>query len=106
MIRAVEINMNIQNTPEMARMLNNANQARPDITAQQFTDRLDKQTKLQQEQVQKTEEATKNDVNPDRRGDGGGYQGNKKKPPAKKTLAKPAKPANRGDGESMFNILV
>ena len=103
MLRPVDMNLSIQHAADAARASTNQAAARPEVAQQQFTDRLEKQVKMQEKQVQNANEAEKNDVNPDRKGFGGGYQPNKKKQGQKKTEAKPAK---KFHGESMYDIRI
>ena len=104
-MRLIDMNLNIQHASDMARLGASDSQGRPEVAAQQFAQRLEKQAKQQQEQVNKTNETEKNDVNADRQGHGGGYQGNKhrakKKPePEKRTMVR------SNNGESLFDIRV
>jgi len=80
-----------------------AQAARPEVASQMFADRLEKQTRLQEQQVTQAAEAEKGGVNPDRQGHGGGYQP-KKKPMQKK--AEPSKPAAKAPGESLYDIKI
>jgi hypothetical protein len=97
--------MTIQGSAEAHRAgQQGALQGRPEVAGQMFADRLEKQVKQQMEQVQTTEQADKQDVNPDRRGHGGGYnpQRKGKKPESKqKPLGKPS-----NTGESLFDMKV
>jgi len=72
MLRPIDLTITIQNSADAQRANAGNNQGRPEIAAQQFTDRMEKQTKLQEQQVIKSNESEKNDVNPDRKGHGGG----------------------------------
>jgi len=104
MVRPVDISLNIQHAADMARLAGNNQQVRTDLAAQQFAERLEKQTRQQQEQVIRQEEAQKTDVNPDGKGHSG-YAAKKKAPAKKKPGAKSA-PMARTSGESMFDIRV
>jgi len=107
MIRPIDLNLNIQHAADAARVGTNQNQGRPEVAAQQFADRLEKQTKEQNEQVQRQEPTDKANVNPDDKGHGGYAQ--KKKPAKKKTEEKkkaPARAIMRTTGESMFDIRI
>ena len=104
-MRLIDMNLNIQHATDMARLGASDSQGRPEVAAQQFAQRLEKQAKQQQEQVQKNNEAEKSDVNPERQGYGGGYQGNRKG--VKKKAATAKKPtATNGNGENMFDIRI
>ncbi|MCL2203221.1 MAG: hypothetical protein FWB88_04720 [Defluviitaleaceae bacterium] len=104
MVRPIDISLNIQHAADMARAGSTQNQGRPEVTMQEFANRLEKQAREQQEQVQKSEHTEKNDVNPERQGYGGGYTAKrnaaKKKPEAKK------KSPQAVVGESLFDIRV
>ena len=103
MIRPVDINLNIQHAPDMARLALTEQQTRPELAAQQFADRLEKQARQQQEQIQKQDATDKANVNPDQKGQNA-YA--KRKPVKKKAEEKKKTPPRRTEGESMFNILV
>ena len=104
MIRPVDINLNIQHAPDMARLALTEQQTRPELAAQQFADRLEKQARQQQEQIQKQEATDKANVNPDQKGQN--KYNPKRKPVKKKPEEKKKTPPRRTEGESMFNILV
>ncbi|MCL2605033.1 MAG: hypothetical protein FWD90_11200 [Defluviitaleaceae bacterium] len=95
MIRPIDINLNIQHAPDVARMSATENQGRPEIAAQQHADRLEKQIRHQQEQVQRHDAAERPNVNPDHKGHGGGYNP-KRKPMQKKEEEKKKTPPKTG----------
>jgi len=104
MIRPLDIGITIQHAADAQRAAPNS-LGRPEVAQQQFADQIDKQVQRQQQQVIKGEQTEKGDVNPDRKGDGSGYQ--RRKPPNKKSklameAAKNAKPS----GESMYDIRI
>ncbi|MCL2199616.1 MAG: hypothetical protein FWB80_11910 [Defluviitaleaceae bacterium] len=104
MLRPVDMTLTIQATTDTTRAgTQGANAARPEVASQMFADRLEKQTKMQESQVVKSNESEKSDVNPDRQGHGGGYQPNRRNAP-KKEEPKKAKP--RFAGESLYDIKI
>ena len=104
MIRPIDLSINIQHAADAARVGTNQNQGRPEVAAQQFADRLEKQTRQQQEQVQRQEPTDRANVNPDGKGHGG--YANQKKPMKKKPENKKPAEKMRTTGESMFDIRV
>jgi hypothetical protein len=104
MVRPIDINLNIQHASDVARMVTTENQGRPEIAAQQYADRLEKQSRQQQEQVQRKDAADKSGVNPDRKGYGGGYAPKRKPVPKKETTQKTSAP--KKPGESMLDIRI
>ena len=106
MLRPVDMTLSIQGTTELHRAgTQGANAARPEVANQMFADRLEKQTRLQESQVVKSNESEKSDVQPDRQGHGGGYQPNRsKKKPEEAKKEKPKKVP--GTGESLYDIKI
>jgi len=104
MVRPVDINLNIQHAPEMSRMATTDNHARPELAAQHYAERLEKQARQQQEQVQRNEASDKNNINPDRKGHGGGY--NPKKKTVQKKEEEKKKPPQRRPGDSLVDIRI
>lgn len=100
MLRPIDMAITVQHAADAARA--GATQSRPEVAQQQFTERLDKQLKMQEQQVQQTNEADKNAVNADAKGHGGGYQP-KKKQGQKKEAAKTE--TKRHQGESLYDIM-
>ena len=103
MLRPIDMAITVQYAADAARASTNQTAARPEVAQQQFTERLEKQVKMQEKQVQNANEAEKNEVNPDRKGHGGGYQP-RKKPGQKKPEAKQSKP--KFHSESMYDIKI
>ncbi|MCL2048948.1 MAG: hypothetical protein FWG87_09490 [Defluviitaleaceae bacterium] len=101
MLRPIDVTITIQNSGDAGRV-GQTNAARPEIAAQMFADRLEKQVKQQEQQVAKTQNADNPDVDPDRQGHGGGY-----KPKHKRTKPeeKP-KPKPKATGESLYDIMI
>jgi hypothetical protein len=104
MVRPIDINLNIQHAPDMARMGATENQGRPEIAAQQYADRLERQARQQQEQVQRNDAADRSNVNPDRKGRGDGYSP-KRKPVQKKNEEK-KNPPKRMAGDNLIDIRI
>ncbi|MCL2456512.1 MAG: hypothetical protein FWD19_03065 [Defluviitaleaceae bacterium] len=102
MLRPIDMTLTIQNSGEAHRAGLNGAQTRPEITAQMFADRLEKQVRQQEQQVIKSPETEDVDVNPDRQGHGGGY---KPKHQRTKTEEKP-KPKSKSTGESLYDITI
>jgi len=100
MLRPIDMAITVQHAADVARSA--TNQARPEVAHQQFTDRLEKQVEMQKKQVQNSNEAEKNNVNPDQKGNGGGYQ------PRKKTDKKKPEAAKKQSfkSESMYDIMI
>ncbi|MDR0272531.1 MAG: hypothetical protein LBI27_04355 [Clostridiales bacterium] len=98
MLRPIDMTLSIQNSADSRAQ--GAQAARPEVANQMFADRLEKQVKLQEQQVNQSE---KSEVNPDRQGHGGGYQPNRK-PAQKKTEA--TKKSKGVIKESLYDIRV
>ena len=101
MLRPIDMAITVQHAADAARAGTNQAQGRPEVAQQQFTDRLEKQVKMQEKQVQSTNESENSNVNPDRQGHGGGYQPNKKKGQKKQETTRRNLPK-----ESMYDIRV
>jgi hypothetical protein len=106
MIRPIDINLNIQHAAEVVRVGTAESQGRPEIAAQHYADRLEKQARQQQEQVQRKDAADKNSVNPDGKGYGGFNQKRKPGPVKNRDGDKNKKPQPGAEGESRYNILI
>jgi len=105
MLRPIDMTITIQNAAEAQRAgAQDSQAARPEVASQMFADRLEKQAKLQEQQVAKTNEAEKNEVQPDREGQGGGY--NPRRKPAKKKSGLSEKSKARPVGESLYDIRI
>jgi len=100
----VNVNLNIQHTPEAVRFGSPSDQGRPEVAAQQQADRLEKQVQRQQEQIQRQEATDKTGVNPDRQGRGNEYQ--KQKSTKGKTQTKKKPQQNSPQSESLFDIRI
>ncbi|MCL1846177.1 MAG: hypothetical protein FWF77_09770 [Defluviitaleaceae bacterium] len=106
MLRPVDLTLTIQNAADAQRAGFQGTQAgRPEVASQMFADRLHKEVRQQEQQVGQTSLAEKADVNPDRQGDGKGYQPNRK-PPNKKTEQSKVRPTKMNVGESMYDIKI
>ncbi|MCL2216057.1 MAG: hypothetical protein FWB91_03445 [Defluviitaleaceae bacterium] len=104
MLRPIDMTLTIQHAADAHRAgSGDANAARPEVAGQMFADRLEKQAKLLEKQVNQTDQSEKKDVNPERQGHGGGYQPNRK--PKQKKASAPAN-QNKPIGESMYDIRV
>jgi len=103
MLRPIDLTMTIQHAAD-AQRVNTNTQGRPEVVAQQFADRMEKQSKLESSQVIKSNESEKSDVNPDREGHGGGYQPRKKRAPEKKSEASKSKASNVTESLYDFKI--
>ena len=104
MLRPIDMTLTIQHASDAHRAgTGDANAARPEVASQMFADRMEKQAKMQEKQVNQTNESQKNDVQPDRQGHGGGYQPNRK--PKKKATTTGAA-AKKPIGESLYDIRV
>ncbi|MCL2840399.1 MAG: hypothetical protein FWE05_06460 [Defluviitaleaceae bacterium] len=104
MLRPIDMTLTIQHAADAHRAgAGDANAARPEVASQMFADRLEKQAKMQEKQVNQKDEASKGDINPDRNGHGGGYNPNRKPRKRKPSItADQAKPT----GESMYDIMI
>jgi hypothetical protein len=105
MIRPIDISLNIQHAADAVRAGTAESQSRPEVAAQQYADRLEKQARLQEQQVHRKEASEKGNVNPDRKGHGGGYEP-KRKPAVKKGTDKGKAPLGKPTGESMLDIRI
>jgi len=104
MLRPIDMTISIQHAQEAHRAgTNDSGSARPEVASQMFADRLEKQTRMAEQQVQNSNQTEKNDLNPDRQGYGGGYTANRKR-------TKPKKGKFVGDKseikESMFDMKI
>jgi len=103
MLRPIDMSLTIQNAAEAQRAgAQGAQSARPAVAAAMYADRLEKQARMEEQQVIKATEAEKKDVNPDGKGHGGSYQPRGRKKPDEK--AKPVAPKKKPYGESLFDI--
>ena len=105
MLRPIDMTLTIQHAADAHRAgTSDSGAARPEVASQMFADRLEKQARLQEQQVQNANQSEQTDVNPDRQGHGKGYQPNRKKP------KRPEKKKYAGDKElireSMFDMRV
>lgn len=104
MLRPIDLTVTIQGAAEAQRAGMQGNQAgRPEVAGQMFAERLEKQVRQQEQQVAQANEADKPDVNPDRKGHGGGYQPNRKQKKTEPPKPKTSKPLL---GESMYDIKI
>ncbi|MCL2577422.1 MAG: hypothetical protein FWE27_05150 [Defluviitaleaceae bacterium] len=105
MLRPIDMTLTIQGTSEAVRAgAQGLQAARPEVASQMFADRLEKQVRMQEQQVNKTPETEKNDVNPDKEGHGGGYRPKRK--PVQKKPEKPKMENPKPSGESLYDIKV
>jgi hypothetical protein len=103
MMRPIDLTLTIQNSSEVVRAgAQGLQAARPEVASQMFADRLEKQVQQQQQQVNKSPESEKGDINPDRDAHGGGYQSKRKPSQKKSEKPKTTKPS----GESLYDIRV
>ncbi|MCL2398232.1 MAG: hypothetical protein FWC91_00635 [Defluviitaleaceae bacterium] len=100
-IRAVDLAMPIQRTPELNR--SNLGEQRPETQHQQFAERLSKEAAQQEKQVQQAPKGEEAQIQKDGRGNNGGYESrnHKKKEKKKQESAKDNKTSN-----SMFDITI
>jgi len=104
MLRPIDMTLTIQHAADAHRAgANDSNAARPEVAQQMFTDSLEKQLRAQEKQVIQSHEPEKGDVNPDRKGDGSGYNA-KRKPRQARQVKKTD--TQKTTGESMFDIMV
>lgn len=102
MLRPIDMTLTIQGSAEAVRA--GAQAARPEVAAAMFADRLEKQVRMQEQQVTQVSQADKNDINPDKEGHGGGYQPQRKT--SQKKSEKPKAGGNKPTGESLYDIRV
>jgi len=105
MLRPVDMALSVQNAADANRAgISESGSARSEVAAM-FADRLEKQTRLQEQQVQNSHASEKNEVNPDGRGHGGAYQPNRRR-----KAKRPEKGKFAGDRdmirESMYDIKI
>lgn len=104
MLRPVDMTLSLQATTDTTRAgTQGINAARTEVANQMFADRLEKQAKLEESQVVKSNESEKSDVNPDRQGHGGGYQSNRKN---QKKTEEPKKAKPKFNSESLYDIRI
>ena len=105
MLRPIDVTLTIQHAAEAVRAgSGDAHSGRPEVAQQIFADKLEKEIREQEKQAREVNQTEKNEVTPDRKGDGSGYQKNRKRP-EKKSLTKPEKHQNMS-GESMYDIRI
>jgi hypothetical protein len=105
MLRPIDMTLTIQGSAEAHRAgAQGAQAARPEVASQMFADRLEKQVKMQEQQVIQSNQSEKSDVQPDRQGHGGGYQPNRKNKRAEKAAAEKAK--KKLTSESLYDIKI
>ena len=99
-IRAVDLAMPVQRATEMTQ--NQRGESRPELQNQQFASRLNKETDIQQQQVQQTPRSEDAQIQKDGRGNAGGYEKNKGKKKKKENQIQ-KKPVVR---TSMFDVSI
>ena len=105
MLRPIDVTLTIKHAAEAVRGgSGDTHSGRPEVAQQMFADKLEKELREQEKQAREVTQAEKNEVTPDRKGDGSGYQRNRKRPD-KKSLTKPEKHQGLGS-ESMYDIKV
>ena len=105
MLRPVDVTLTIQHASEALRANSgDAHSGRPEVAQKMFAERLEKEIREREKQAREVGQTEKNEVNPDRKGDGTGYYKQAKKQ-SKKPLTKHEK-SREFSGESMFDIRV
>ena len=107
MLRPIDVTLTIQHAPDAQRANpNNSQSARPEVMQKMFAEKLEEELRQQEKQAREVDRSEKNEVHRDRKGDGTGYQGNRRRPQKKA-------PANANPGrlndlgrESMYDIKV
>ena len=105
MLRPIDMSITVQHAADAQRATSEGQGARPEIAHQQFADRLEKQARLQEQQVIKSNQSEKNDVNPDRQGFGGGYQP-RRKTKKQQEKEKASKSQSNRVTESLYDIKI
>jgi len=104
MLRPIDMTLTIQHAADAHRAgAGDANAARPEVASQMYAERMEKQVKAQEQQVNQPNQSEKSGVQPDRQGHGGGYKPNRKPGQKKDTKTTTAK---KNLGESLFDIKV
>jgi len=104
-LRPIDMTLTIQGSAEAHRAgAQGAQAARPEVASQMFTDRLEKQLRMQEQQAQEINQSDKADVQPDRQGHGGGYKPKRKPSQKKPETAKSKTP--KPIGESLYDIKI
>ena len=104
-LRPIDLNLNVQHASDMARAGGNNNlNARPGTAQQMFAERLEKQTRQLEQQVIKSNQSEKGQIQRDGRGNAGRYQSQRR--PAKKKPAKGQVATDHGGSESMLDIKI
>ena len=99
-LRPIDMTITVQHASEVSRS-HTGDQARPEIAQQQFADKLNRETQLQDHQVLQSHKSEEGKVDPDGRGNSGG-RGSGKKKDDKKKEQKPVRAA----GGSMFDVSI
>ena len=100
-LRPIDMTITVQHASEVSRP-HTGDQTRPEIAQQQFADKLNRETQLQDQQVLQTNKAEEAKVDPDGRGSGGGHRGSGKKKDDKKKSQKPVSTTGGG----MFDVSI
>jgi hypothetical protein len=100
-IRAVDMALPVQRGTELNQ--NMRGEHRPEVQAQQFAERINKEANRQEQQVQQTPRGEEASIQKDGRGNSGGYQGNrgKKKKQDGQAVSQPKKAS-----DSLFDLSV
>ena len=105
MLRPIDVTLTIQHAAEAVRAgTGDTHAGRPEVAQQMFAERLEKQIRDQEKQAREVNQSERNEVNPEKKGNGSGYHANRRKQ-VKKTLTKPEKHQSLS-GESMYDIRV
>ena len=106
MLRPIDVTLSIQHATDAHRAGSGHSQsARPEVQHQMFSERLEKQARQQEQQAGEVNASEKNEVTPDRQGDGKGYYAHRRKQQKKSGLTKP-EPKKGSMGESMYDIRI
>ena len=106
MLRPIDMNLTIKHAADANRVQGEGAFARPEHAQQMFSERLQREARQNEQQINQTHQAENNNINPDGRGNAGGYN-RKRKPatPAKEDEKSKPKQAPRVGG-SLFDISV
>ena len=107
MLRPIDVTLTIQHAADAQRAnANNSQSARPEVMQKIFAEKLEEELRQQQRQATEVDRSEKSEVHRDRKGDGTGYQGNRKRPAKKATGNSRPGSLNDYGKESMYDIKV
>ena len=107
MLRPIDVTLTIQHAADAQRAnANNSQSARPEVMQKMFAEKLDEELRQKEKQAREVDGAEKNEIHRDRKGDGTGYTGNRKRPQKKPPTESKTGAKKDFTSESMYDIKV